>query len=221
MREKSFLMGKDNQVIPILLNIHCNTETPLILDCTHNSGKMWKGLDYNLTTLDIDEQFKTDYIGDFRNMDFIGDQTYDVLVFDPPHLPTNGASKNSSNIWKTMYGITDTKGMGRDGDNISEMFLPFLKEAKRVLKNDGIILAKIADLTHNHRYQWQHVDFINAVNLIGGMTPCDMMIKADPSAGNLTSSKWKNVKHLRKSHCYWIVVRNSNRCECKKKIINT
>jgi hypothetical protein len=46
------------------------------------------------------------------------------------------------------------------------------------------VLAKIADLVHNHRYQWQQVDFINAVREVG-MTPCDMMIKCDPCAGNL------------------------------------
>lgn len=220
MRYKSVLMGRDNEVIPLLLEIHCNIENPYILDCTHNKGTMWKGLNYNLKTLDIDPSFNTDFVGDFRNMDFIEDNSFDVLVFDPPHLPTNAASEHSSNIWKKRYGITDDKDMGRDGDNVSEMFIPFLDEAKRVLKRDGIVLVKLADLIHNHKYQWQHVDFINAVNRVGGMTPCDMMIKVDPSAGNLTSSKWTNVRHLRKSHCYWIVVRNSNRCECKK-VVNT
>ena len=106
--------------------------------------------------------------------------------------------------------------MGRDGDNVGELFEPFLKDASRVLKPGGIILAKVADLVHNHRYHFQHVMFINAVQSCG-MTPCDLMIKCDPNAGNLKSSKWESVKHFRKAHCYWIVVRNSDRCEVKKK----
>ena len=212
-RKKSILNGRDNEAIPILLEIHCNTLTPKILDCTHNKGTMWKGLTYDLTTMDIDPQFNTDYVADFRKMPF-EDDSFDVIVFDPPHLPIASATEHASKIWETRYGLNDIKGNGRDGDNVSEMFYPFLMEAKRVLKQDGIILAKIADLTHNHRYQWQHVDLINTVRKVG-LTPCDMLIKVDPSAGNLQSSKWKNIKHLRKSHCFWIVIRNSNKCECK------
>ncbi len=212
MRHKSVLIGKDNEAIPILLQIHCSIENPLILDCTYNTGKMWKGLNYNPHRMDINPKLDLDTVGDFSNMPF-ENESFDVIVFDPPHLPTHAASENSSKIWEKCYGIT-SQGIGRDGDNVIDLFLPFLKEAKRVLKKDGIILAKIADLVHNHRQQWQQVDFVNAVRSLN-MTPCDMLIKCDPSAGNLTSSKWENVKHLRKAHCYWIVVRNSNKCECK------
>lgn len=215
MRAKTILMGKDNEVIPILLDIHCNTTEPKILDCTYNTGKMWKDSPFKPHRMDVNPQLELDTVGDFTKMPF-GDKEFDVIVFDPPHLPTNAASINSSKIWESSYGITADEGIGRDGDNVTGMFEPFLLEAKRVLKEDGIVLAKIADLIHNHRYQWQQVEFINSVQKLK-MTACDMMIKCDPNAGNLQSSKWQNVRHLRKAHCYWIVVRNSLRCECKKK----
>jgi hypothetical protein len=73
-----------------------------------------------------------------------------------------------------------------------------------------MILVKLADLIHSAQYQWQQVDFINAVRNIG-MIPDNMLIKCDPNAGNLTSSKWKTINHLRKAHCYWIVVKNPKR----------
>ncbi len=214
IREKTVLIGKDNEAIPILLKIHCNVENPFILDCTYNVGRMWEGSNYKPHRMDINDKLELDVVGDFTKMPF-ENNVFDVVVFDPPHLPTNAASKNSSNIWKERYGITNNENVGRDGDNVVGMFDPFLLEAKRVLKKDGIILAKIADLIHNHRYQWQQVEFINSA-IKCQMTPCDMMIKCDPLAGRLQSSKWKNVKHLRKAHCYWIVVRNSLKCECKK-----
>jgi SAM-dependent methyltransferase len=213
MRAKSVLIGRDNEAISILLDIHCNVSDPSILDCTYNTGKMWKGSSYKPFRMDINSDLDLDIVGDFKKMPF-GDRHFDVIVFDPPHLPTNAASENSSCIWKSVYGIT-SEGFGRDGDNVIGMFDPFLMEAKRVLREDGIILAKLADLVHNHRYQWQQVEFVNSVRKMK-MTACDMMIKCDPSAGNLQSSKWKNVKHLRKAHSYWIVVRNSSKCECKK-----
>lgn len=212
-RHKTVLNGRDVEAIDILIAIHCAVSNPKILDCTYNTGKMWKGSSYKPTRMDIDPSFDLDVVGDFANMPFKGAE-YDVIVFDPPHLPVAAASKNSSKIWEKSYGITPI-GRGREGDNVVGMFLPFLIEAKRVLKTGGIVLAKIADLVHNHRYQWQQVDFVNAARSIE-MTPCDMLIKCDPSAGSLQSSKWNKVKHLRKSHCYWIVVRNSNKCEVKK-----
>jgi ubiquinone/menaquinone biosynthesis C-methylase UbiE len=162
--------------------------------------------------MDICGDFPQDVRADFRAMPF-RDGSFDVIVFDPPHLPTNAASENSSRIWETRYGITGSDEM-READNVSAMFAPFLVEAKRVLRPEGIVLAKIADLVHNHKYQWQQVDFVNAARA-AGTTACDMMIKSDPKAGNLKSSKWKNVKHLRKNHSYWIVVRNSSRCEAR------
>ena len=98
--------------------------------------------------------------------------------------------------------------------NVSDIFQPFLESVKTVIKPEGILIAKIADLTHNHRYQWQMVTFVNICNELG-VVPCDMLIKQDPLAGRLISSKWENVKHLRKAHCYFIVCRFNKRCEAK------
>lgn len=76
------------------------------------------------------------------------------------------------------------------------------------------MLCKISDLVHNHRYQWQHVDLVMACRQ-EGMIPCDCLIKVDPCRGNLKSSKWKKVRHLRNVHCFWIVVRKSG---CERKV---
>jgi hypothetical protein len=205
---KSLLLGKDYEALTILLPMHCRVSAPEILDVTYNKGTMWQGTDYKPTRMDIDSSFEVDIVGDFTEIPFPS-ACFDVLVFDPPHLPIAAATEHSSKMWEKRYGITAER---EKADHVGAYFLPFLLEAKRVLRKDGIILAKIADLTHNHRYQWQHVTFINAVQEVG-MTACDMLIKGDPNAGNLKSSKWKNTYHLRKAHCYWIVVRNSEKCE--------
>lgn len=207
MKFESVSSGKDVEIIDVLLQIHSISD-PLILDCTHNSGKMWKNSSYKPIRMDINSMFSLDVAADFMKMPFM-DCCFDVVVFDPPFLPTNAASKNSSKIWEKQYGLT-AEGKGREGDNVSDMFFPFLIEAKRILKKNGIILTKIADIIHNHRYQWQQVDFVNAVKDVG-MTPCDMLIKIRNN--KLQSSKWKQIKHLRRQHSYWIVVRNSLKCE--------
>lgn len=210
-RPTSVVNGRDRDVIPLLLDVHA-VEEPRIIDVTHNKGVMWKGLDYSITKSDISREMSPDcdFEADCRSLP-VDDESFDVIVFDPPHLPTAAASVNSSGIQREAYGLTET-GDYREGDNINPLFLDFLTEARRVLSRDGVVLAKIADLVHNHRYQWQHVAFINAAEA-AGMTACDVVIKCDPAASNLKSSKWKNVNHLRRAHCYWIVVRRDGRCE--------
>ena len=210
MRPTSVLFGRDPEAIGRLLSIHA-PESPLILDATANRGVMWKGCEFHPhRTLDIDPEMAPDDVGDFRAMPY-PDASFDVVAFDPPHLPNASGSAGSSGIERMQYGLTGNHDYA-EGDNVSPAFSPFLAEARRVLRDDGIVIAKIADLVHNHRYQFQHADFIAAAEATPGLTPCDLLIKADPAAANLKSSKWKKVHHLRRAHCYWIVVRKG-RCE--------
>jgi hypothetical protein len=209
VRPLSFLQGNDAAALERLLDLHGGTGL-VILDVTHNQGTMWRKCRYQPTwRTDVGEGV-VDAWADFTALPF-ADNSVGCIVFDPPHLPNHAASPGASGMWRERYGITAGDPL-RDGDNVSQLFAPFLAEAKRVLRVDGIVLAKVADITHNHRYQWQHVDFVCAVRL-SGMTACDCLIKADPRQGNLKSSRWRNVHHLRKAHSYWIVVRNSTRCE--------
>lgn len=207
----SVTYGNDAEIIEDLIGIHAADATTIV-DTTYNKGVMWRGCKYQPDLkLDINaENLEEDVVkDDFTKLDTLKDEVAGVLVFDPPHLPTNAASENSSNIWKERYGITGDDSL-RSGDNISPMFYGFLNAATRVLKPNGIILAKLIDLVHNHHYQWQHVDFINTVRMFDVLCPCDMQIKARNT--KLTSSKWENQYHTRRMHSYWIVVRKG-RCE--------
>lgn len=206
MIESVFHNIPDSKILENLLRIHAPDKLLLALDCTYNTGKMWKSFNFKdtgvkLDTMDIDPNSKAFFIEDFMEMPSIPDNKYDFLVFDPPHLP--GVSEGSSKIYAKEYGIIGpTKG--REKENVSGMFRPFLLQAKRVLKKDGIILVKICDLIQGRKYQWQHVDLINIARDLD-IVACDMAIKS--RSGSIISSKWKNQYHLRKSHSYWIVLR--------------
>lgn len=203
-RPKSVMYESDGRAIDNLVCIHCETDSPRIADVTYNKGRMWRDSYYKPDiTMDI-HTYDVTCIGDFSMLPFASN-VFDVIVYDPPHLPSSAASTNSSRMWEDRYGITDD--VKRRGDNVSELFHPFFIEAKRVLVYGGIALCKIADIVHNHRYQWQHIDLFNAA--VGcGLTPCDLLIRTTKAHGNLKSSKWKNVYHLRRAHSYWMVIRN-------------
>jgi SAM-dependent methyltransferase len=212
-RPRSVVIGNDSAVLNVLLSVHA-TRGARILDCTYNRGVMWRNVRHPMTTLDIDPQWGTDIVADFRAIP-VPDHSFDVLVFDPPHVPLHAATpgvyqREDLQGWRSRYGTA--VDAGRQGDNVADLFEPFLREAARVLRPDGLVFAKLVDLVHNHRYQWQHIDFILAAQRVG-MTPCDAVIKADPTSGNLQSGRWEKVHHLRRAHCYWLVIRNSGSCE--------
>ena len=204
------MLARDPEVLRMMLDFYA-WPGATVLDVTANERRMWKGVAWpNVTYADIDPSTNPDIICDFRALT-VPTASYDVIVFDPPHLPVAAASAESDQGFAARYGLSHSA----HADNISEYFAPFLAEAARVLRNDGLVFAKLKDFVHNHKYQWMLTEFVNAVNATPGLTPCDLIVKRDPSAGSLTSSKWKKAHHARNCHCWWIVVRKG-RCESRK-----
>lgn len=215
-RPLSVVHGRDPEALDRLFDIHAVNAVD-ILDATHNKGVMWKGCSRQPTiTNDIDRQWYTTMNEDCRSIPLPAG-SLDVIVFDPPHLPAAVASAESSGIEHRQYGLGGQEDW-RQGDNIVPLFDGFLVEAKRLLRPDGVVFAKLVDFVHNHRYQWQHVEFVLAAQAVG-MTACDLIVKVDPTSANLKSSKWKRVHHMRRAHTYWFVIRNSTRCEAMREAL--
>ena len=110
--------------------------------------------------------------------------------------------------FQERFGLT-LKSSPDTGHNISAMFHPFMQEAHRVLKPNGLLLCKVTDYVHNHRTQWAHLHLIQA-GADAGLTPCDCITKI--RRGPIIDPRWKTAHHARKHHCYWIVFRNSTKC---------
>ncbi len=135
------------------------------------------------------------------------DRSFDVVVYDPPHVPNQGRDKAKD--FNTRFGL-GTRSTKENGYSFTHTYPPFMAEASRVLVEEGILLCKIADYVHNHRYQWAHVELILA-GQAAGFTACDCIIKV--RKGPIIDPKWKRAHHTRRRHCYWIVFRKSSRCE--------
>jgi SAM-dependent methyltransferase len=97
-----------------------------------------------------------------------------------------------------------------NGYNFSHLYLPFTREAYRVLKPEGILLCKIADYIHGHRFQWAHVELMKAAVEVG-FTACDCIVKV--RKGPIMDPRWMKAHHARRHHCYWLVFRKSRKCE--------
>lgn len=209
-RPLSVIEGRDPTVLQTALDFYARPGAR-VLDVTANVRRIWRGVVWAgpIYHLDRDARVAPQVVGDFLQLP-ICDAAVDVVVFDPPHLPAAAGTARSA----SQTGITPEYGL-RDSlraDHVGEWFAPFLQEAARVLVADGLLFAKLKDYVHNHRYQWQLARFIAAVEVTPGLTACDLLIKRDPSGGNLKSGRWQRAHHARNAHCWWVIVRKGG-CE--------
>jgi SAM-dependent methyltransferase len=178
----------------------------LILDATANRRRFWVGSQRPVVGIDIDARHRPDVVADNRRMPF-ADGCFDVVVYDPPHVPNQGLDRTKD--FEVRFGLGAKAGAAA-GYNLSHLYPPFAAEAYRVLAPEGLLLAKIADYVHNHRFQWAHVALIRAATAVG-FTACDCIVKV--RKGPIVSPRWKKAHHARRHHCYWLVFRRSGRCE--------
>lgn len=198
--------GDDAELLERMLGFYPREEPKLILDATVNVGRFWRGSTRPVIGLDIDSRYNPDVVGDNRNMPF-EDETFDVVVYDPPHIPNQGQDRTKD--FNSRFGL-GLKASAEQGYNFSHLYPPFVREAYRVLRPEGILLAKITDYIHNHRYQWAHIEFLRAASA-AGFQACDCIVKI--RKGPIISPQWKQAHHARHQHCYWLVFRKSDRCE--------
>jgi len=202
--------GSDAELLDEMLRFYPTIDPHPILDTTYNTGRIWRGSEWarRVVSMDIDPQYKPKIVADNRVMKGVRANTYGTVVFDPPHVGPQGRDK-SVKRFDVDFGATMECGK-EHGWTLSYLYPPFLKQAKRVLKTDGLLLAKITDMVNSHRSRWAHVDFMQMAEE-AGFTVCDLIVKV--RTGPMQSSKWKIAHHARKRHCFWIICRNGTSCE--------
>ena len=129
---------------------------------------------------------------------------FDVVVYDPPHIPNQGNDRSKD--FNIRFGL-GARSAKENGYSFAHTYPAFMAEAWKILAEDGILLCKIADYIHNHRYQWAHVNLIRA-GQDAGFTACDCIIKIRKGP-IIDPKKRKRLHHSRRRHCYWIIFRKS------------
>ena len=205
--------GNDGDLIEEMLKFYSVIPPNPILDATYNAGRFWKGSDRSVVSMDIDSRHNPDIVADNREMPGVKANSFSVVVYDPPHVGPQGRDK-STKRFDVDFGATVECGKEHNW-NLSYLYPPFLLQAKRVLKREGILLAKITDMVNNHRSRWAHCDFMRMAE-DAGFVVCDLIIKV--RTGPMMSTKWKRAHHARKRHCFWVVCRNSARCEPRVRV---
>jgi hypothetical protein len=189
-----------------MLDFYPRTPPERILDATVNAGRFWRNSTRRVIGLDCDARCRPSVIGDHARLPFPGG-CFDVVVYDPPHVPNQGRDRRKD--FNFRFGLI-VRASAQQGYNFSHLYPPFVAEAHRVLCPEGILLCKVADYVHGHRYQWAHLELIQAA-AAAGFTACDCIVKV--RRGPIISPRWRHAHHARRHHCYWIVFRKSTKCE--------
>jgi SAM-dependent methyltransferase len=198
--------GDDSELLERLLDFYPRKKPRRILDSTVNAGRFWNGSKRPIIGLDLDPRYRPSLVADNTAMPF-RNAWFDVVVYDPPHIPNQG--KDNQKDFGRRFGLVLSSAK-ENQYTFTHTFPPFLKEAYRVIKEEGILLAKITDYVHHHRYQWAHIELISAA-CRAGFTPCDCIVKIRKSP--IIDPKWKTAHLSRRQHCYWLIFRKSTKCE--------
>ena len=111
------------------------SEEKLILDVTAGRRMMWKNKQHpNCIYLDEREEVNPDIIGDFRDLSQFKDETFNLVVFDPPHEIRNKPSNSKASFIRD-FGYLKPETWHNDVRR-------GLTECWRVLKPRGILIFK-------------------------------------------------------------------------------
>ncbi len=198
--------GDDAVLLEQMLSFYPRHEPERILDATVGGWRFWKNSSRPVVGMDMRVRNRPSVVGDNTSMPFRA-SSFDVVVYDPPHVPNQGKDKLKDFTDRFGLGVRSTK---ENGYSFAHTFPPFLKEAYEILKPDGVLFGKVTDYVHDHRYQWAHVDLIKAAEVVG-FVACDCIIKV--RKGPIVDPKWKTAHHSRRQHAYWLVFRKSRDCE--------
>ena len=198
--------GEDAELLEQMLAFYPRKRPRRILDATVNCGRFWRGSKRPVFGVDVDVAHRPDVVADNTQMPF-KDALFDVVVYDPPHIPNQG--RDNEKDFNVRFGLF-VRSSKENQYTFTHTYPPFVAEAYRLLKPEGVLLCKITDYVHHHRYNWAHVDFIDAARK-AGFRPCDCIIKI--RKGPIVDPRWKTAHHTRRQHCYWLIFRKSNKCE--------
>ena len=202
----SIWAGEDNELLERLLTFYPRNSPKRILDATINGGRFWKGSSRKVIGMDLKPSYRPTLIGDNTAMPF-ADRVFDVIVYDPPHIPNQGKDKQKD--FNTRFGLGQRSPKSR-GYTFTHLYPPFMREAYRTLVFEGVLFCKIADYIHHHQYQWAHVELIQAATAVG-FRACDCIIKTRTAP--IIDPRWKVAHHSRRQHSYWLIFRKSLKCE--------
>jgi SAM-dependent methyltransferase len=111
-------------------------DTKFILDATAGFRMMWFNKHHpNCIYLDQRPECEPDIVGDFRDLKQFPNETFRLIVFDPPHIIVSKKNTSQDSSMRHMFGVLVA-------DTIEEDMKKAFSEFWRVLKPYGVLMFK-------------------------------------------------------------------------------
>lgn len=166
-----------------------------IADVTWGKGAFWKSVDtsqYDFYPTDLKDGI------DFRALPY-ADSSFDIVVLDPPYAHNPGTMF----VEATYNNGATTRGMYHS--DIQKLYTDGMIEARRVLKDAGLLWVKCQDEIESGRQCYSHIEIYLTASQMGFYAK-DLFVLMQDTYPTIQSKK---QQHARKNHSYLWIFRKS------------
>jgi tRNA G10 N-methylase Trm11 len=199
-------VGGNSDLFPQILALHVPAGA-LIADVTYGSGVFWRNVPkdkYTLKTSDISGGV------DCRSLPY-ADASLDCVVLDPPYMEgfyrrksSHKAGSGTHSAFRRYYsnGDEEAKGPAKWHAAVTDLYFKAGREARRVLKDRGVLIVKCQDEVSANRQWLTHIEIYNEYQGLGFYCK-DLFVV---TRGNRpVVARLKKQVHARKNHSYFLV----------------
>lgn len=200
-------VGGNAELFPSILRLHV-PRGGKVADVTFGKGVFWRKVpadEYELVPSDIQDGI------DCTALPY-EDGSFDCVVLDPPYMEgffrraqshLGGSGTHSAFRQYYSHGqATEPNGGPKYHDAVLDLYYKAGAEAKRVLRDDGVLIVKCQDEVSANTQRLTHVEIINHYEGLGFYTKDLFVVVRANRAG---ASRIVAQVHARKNHSYFLV----------------
>lgn len=146
--------------------LHYIDDDDWVLDPTYEKGIWWKKYRPRrlcaLSNVEGNPYHRYDY--DFRNIDFLADEIFDVIAYDPPYVSVGGRKTSGIESMYEGYGLVDAPD---SPSKLQDLIDAGLAEMERLVVPGGLILVKCQSYVSSGHFWPGTVNTANAGIALG------------------------------------------------------
>jgi len=199
------MVGGNADLFPHILALHV-PEGAVVADVTYGQGVFWRKVPpgrYRLLASDL----RTGT--DFRALPH-ADASLDALVLDPPYLEgllrdkaeTRGGQGSHAALRSFYASGGEMAGSGRWHQAVLDLYMAAAAEARRCLRDHGILIVKCQDEVSANRQELTHIQLVTGFAELGFYAR-DLFVLVRPNRPGV--ARLLRQVHARKNHSYFLV----------------